>query len=289
MESVKLKIGDIVIEVCSEEANLDFPEEQAHKRFVVEDGKPYLSLKAHYGKIPEISLGEKIFDSGGVWKLFSNGNNFTFTLTSPPDALKPYSVAVLEKDFRNGEIYFAPIDPASSITPNPLNYPMDELLMVNILAMGKGVLLHSNCINDRGCGMLFTGTSGAGKSTMAEIWKGKEGVNILTDERVIIRRENGNFFAYGTPWHGTAMIHSPDRADLKKIFFIKHGKENSAKLLDKMDATSRFLVRAFPTYWNQKGMEFTLELASKVIENIPCYELAFKPDESIIEFVRNIK
>jgi len=289
MKSIKLKIADIIIEVWSEDSNLDFPEEQAHKRFLVEDGKPYLSLKTYYGEIPDISLGEEIFNSGGVWKLFSNKNKFIFTLTSPLNAPKPYSIAVLDKDFKNGEIYLTSLNPSSPYVPNPLNYPLDELLMVNILATGKGVLLHSNCINDRGSGMLFTGTSGAGKSTMALLWQGKSGVKVLTDERTVIRKENGKFFAYGTPWQGTARIHSPDRAALKKIFFIKHGEENSAKLLDKLDATSRLIVRAFPTYWNQEGMKFTVDFASEIIENIPCYELPFKPDDSVVEFVRGIE
>ena len=289
MRKLKLRIADIIIEVSCENTNLDFTEEQAHKRFLVEDGNPHLTLKAFYKEIPDIDLGEEVFNSGSVWKLFSNDDKFIFTLTSPPDALKPYSIAVIDKDFKNGEIYFTSLDPSSSYVPNPLNYPLDELLMVNILAKRKGILVHSNCIDDKGFGMLFTGTSGAGKSTMAEIWKGKEGVKILTDERVVIRKENASFFAYGTPWHGTARIHSPEKAVLKKIFFIKHGKENSAKLLNKLDATSRLIVRAFPTYWNQEGMKFTLDFTSEITENIPCYELPFKPDESIIDFVRGVK
>jgi hypothetical protein len=237
----------------------------------------------------KFGLGQKIFDSGGVWKLYSNDNKFIFTLSSPLDAPKPYSLAVLDRDFKKGEIYCTNLNPSSTTIPGPLNYPMDELLMVNILSKGKGMLLHSNCVVDRGNGMLFTGTSGAGKSTMAEIWKGRDGVDVLTDERVVIRRENGKFFAYGTPWHGTAKIHSPEKALLKKIFFIKHGNENSAKLLNKTDAASRLVVRAFPTYWDAPGMKFTLDLATNIIENVPCYELPFLPDETVIDFVRRIE
>ena len=288
MNSIKLKIADIIIQVCSENANVDFVEENASIRFIVKNGEPDLLLKAHYGEIPDIALGEEIFNSGGVWKLFSKDNKFIFTLSSPPNAAKPYSIAIIDKDFKNGEIYRAPLN-SSSYIPNPLDYPIDEILMITILSKRKGLLLHSNCINDRGFGMLFTGTSGAGKSTMAEIWKGKDGIKVLTDERVIIRKENGSFFAYGTPWHETAKIHSPEKAVLKKIFFIRHGKENSAKLLDKIDAASRLMVRAFPTYWDPEGMNFTLGFASEIIEDIPCYELAFKPDEDIIDFVRGIK
>ncbi|OGL42669.1 MAG: hypothetical protein A2W05_00720 [Candidatus Schekmanbacteria bacterium RBG_16_38_10] len=289
MKGIKLKIADIIIEVYSESTNLVFPEDEAYKRFVVKSGEPNLFLKTHYGEIPEFELGREIFNSGGVWKLFSNGTNFIFTLTTPPGAQKPYSVAVVDKDFSRGEIYLSPSNSSSPYALNPLAYPLDEVLMVSILSRGNGILLHSNCIEDKGSGMLFTGISGAGKSTMAQIWQGRNGVKVLTDERVIIRKENNSFYAYGTPWHGTAKIHSPDRAVLNKIFFITHGKENSAMLLSKVDAASRLIVRAFPTYWDSAGMEYTLDFASKIVGNIPCYELPFKPDESIINFVRGIE
>ncbi|OGL43863.1 MAG: hypothetical protein A2149_07540, partial [Candidatus Schekmanbacteria bacterium RBG_16_38_11] len=259
MKSIKLKIAKIIIELSSEKGKIDFPQGSAHKNFVVEDGKPHLSLKAYYGTIPDIPLGEELFNSKSVWRLYSKGNSLIFTLTSQQNSKKPYSIAVLDKDFKRGEIYID-LPELSSYIPNPLDYPLDELLMVGILSRGKGILVHSSCIDDRGLGMLFTGTSGAGKSTMAQVWSGKEGVKLLTDERAIVRKEGKNFFAYGTPWHGTANIHSPARVCLKKIFFIKHGKENHARVLDKIDSASRLIVRAFPTYWDTEGMKFTLDL-----------------------------
>ena len=105
----------------------------------------------------------------------------------------------------------------------------------------------------------------------------------------IIRKENNRFYAYGTPWHSTAKIHSPDRAVLNKIFFITHGKENSARLLGKVDAISRLIIKTFPTYWDPEGMGFTLDFISQIVGNVPCYELPFKPDKNIIDFVRGIE
>lgn len=290
MNSVKLKIADIIIEALSETANLEFTDDQAHSKFIVKEGKPHIRLSAQYGTIPEIKLGDLIFDSESVWKLYSDGNNMNFTFSSPPDAGEPYSIAVIDKDFTKGEIYLSDTAlPEGCSAPNPLNYPLDELMMLSILSKGYGIILHSACVADGDRGMLFTGTSGAGKSTISGIWQGKKGVNVLTDERVIIRRKNGNFFAYGTPWHGTARIHSPGKIDLKGIYFIKHGEKNLAKPLNRIDAASSFIARGFPTYWDRKGMQFSLDFAAEVVESVPCYELAFKPDDEIIDYVRAIR
>ncbi|RMF93793.1 MAG: hypothetical protein D6734_09280 [Candidatus Schekmanbacteria bacterium] len=292
MDSVKLNIADIIIEVETETANLTFTDDQAHKKFIVEDGTPHIKLFAHYGKLPNIKLGKLIFDSESVWKLYSSidDDKVVFTLHSPPNAETPYSIAVIDKSFRKGEIYLSNSAlPEESPSPNPLNYPLDELIMLSILSKGYGIILHSACVSDNGRGMLFTGTSGAGKSTISAIWKNKDGVTVLTDERVIIKKENSRYVAYGTPWHGTAKIHSPEKTNLDGIFFIKHGKENNAKPLNKIDAVSRFIARAFPTYWDKEGMEFSLNFASAVVENVSCFELYFTPDDGVVDYVRSIK
>ncbi len=287
MNSVKLKIAGIIIEVVSDTANLAFTDDQAHIKFIVEDGEPHMRLTAHYGNLPQLNMGDMVFDSDSVWKLYSDGKTMNFTFSSPPDAETPYCIAVINKDFTKGEIYLSDTAvPKECGAPNPLNYPLDELLMLSILSKGHGIILHSACISDEGEGMLFTGTSGAGKSTISEIWRGKDGVNVLTDERVIIKKEKGRFYAYGTPWHGTARIHSPGKAKLKGIYFIAHGSKNEAKELNRIDATSRFIARGFPTYWDKEGMQFSLDFASEVVESTPCFELAFKPDDEIIDYVR---
>jgi len=73
---------------------------------------------------------------------------------------------------------------------------------------------------------------------------------------------------------------------LERVFIIQHADENRAVPLIPLDATSRLLVRSFPTFWDQKGMTFTLEFLSQLSQAVPCYELGFVPDESVVDFVR---
>ena len=58
----------------------------------------------------------------------------------------------------------------------PLHYPLDELLMVHLLARGRGVEIHGSGIVDAdGYGTLFAGQSGAGKTTMSRLWLSEPG------------------------------------------------------------------------------------------------------------------
>ncbi|TET41088.1 MAG: hypothetical protein E3J63_02515 [Elusimicrobia bacterium] len=110
-------------------------------------------------------------------------------------------------------------------------------------------------------------------------------MTILSDDRMIIRKKNARFWIYGTPWHGDARVYSPETAHLEKIFFLKHARKIMLKKLSPVEATSRLIVCSFPTFWDKKGMEFTLRFCAELVKKIPCYELGFVPDESILDFV----
>ena len=273
-KELKLDIADIVISVIFEDKNQRFEVDGPCKHFISE-GKPEVSLYAHYDHIPKSRLGEKIFDAGTMWGFYRNNGKYILKTSS--------KAVILEPDFKSGDIYIG----AKGTSPKieyPLSYPLDQVLMINLLAKGRGVIVHACGIMDNGHGFLFAGTSRAGKSTTANLWKRKEGAVILSDDRIIIRKKKGKFWIYGTPWHGDAKVYSPEKAPLEKIFFLKHAKKNKVRKINPVEVASRLIVCSFPPFWNKKGMEFTLNFCAEVATKIPCYELGFVPDERILEF-----
>jgi serine kinase of HPr protein (carbohydrate metabolism regulator) len=94
-----------------------------------------------------------------------------------------------------------------------------ELLMVNYLAQERGVIIHGCGIEKNGKGILFVGESGAGKSTLAKLWDQEDGVDVLSDDRIIVRKKGEQFWMYGTPWHGDAKFASPETVRLERILF----------------------------------------------------------------------
>jgi hypothetical protein len=160
-----------------------------------------------------------------------------------------------------------------------------ELLMVNYLAQGRGVIIHGCAIARQKRGMLFVGESGAGKSTLATMWDKEEGVEVLSDDRTVVRKQGDEYWMYGTPWHGEAKYGSPRAVRLERIFFLRHGASHSSKQASGIEAVSKFLTCSFPPYWDPRGMEFSMELFSDVAAQIPCEELTFKPEKSVIDFI----
>ncbi len=255
-------------------------------------GTEDLMLNAYYGSLPEVEPGKLVFDSGGNWRLLRQEEEWVFLLQSPAVGPEPYALARINNDFSRGDIYLRPIedDIAQNDTLpaiNPIEYPLDEVLMLHKLALGKGVILHSCGVDFQGHGLLFCGVSGSGKSTIANLWKKEKSVRILSDDRIIVRRVEGRLWMYGTPWHGDAQVCSPKRVPLEKIFFLKHAKDNSLSKLGAIDALSRLMVCAFVTFWHKPGMEFSLSFCAELAENIDCFELSFTPKTESIDFIKN--
>lgn len=198
-----------------------------------------------------------------------------------------------------------------------LMQPLAEILLVNLLAKENGIMVHGLGISDRGKGIAFLGGSGRGKSTLAEFYKtekvanpvrkpaltrgakpsvrGKKssvvashgtfsnGVNILSDEHIVIRKEKKQFRLYGTPWPGMAMAASSETVPLNHIFFIEHAPEN--KIFGHTTIGDLFPLLFLP-FWDSMRMEAALHFCEDLLKKIGCKKLGFVKDRSVIDFVR---
>jgi len=288
LKELRIGIGGIVFSIVSNDPQLRLKAETCYKEFVT-NAIPDIVLSTRYGYPPDKNAEDKIFDSGGNWILSRNNGKLVFRFYSSSKSVS-YKKVVLEPDFKFGNIYIRKYSKSSPTLPvaiSPFQYPLDELLMINLLSLGRGVMIHACGIRNGAEGFLFPGTSGAGKTTMANLWNSKRGVAVLNDDRIIIREIDNRFWMYGTPWYGDARLGLQERAPLRKIFFIKHAKKNIAEKIAPLEAASRLITRCFPTFWNKKGMEFTLKFCVKLAQEVPCYELGFLPDKSVLDFIRS--
>ena len=72
----------------------------------------------------------------------------------------------------------------------------------------------------------------------------------------------------------------------KGQFMSPREMDNIIKKVGPADAVSRLIICSFLPFWDKKGMEFTLKFCAELVENVPCYELGFVPDEHVLDFVR---
>jgi hypothetical protein len=276
--NLTIRIGGVAISVEGEVSGEITP---AYLPFIG-SGKTDISLRLHRG-IPDIEVGEKVFESPPIWTLYRENGNTVIRLF--PEMGDLQRILLLPHHLEDADLHFA-----GNCTRfmEPFFGPILELLLMHYLAQARGVILHACGIVVEDRGILFLGESGAGKSTLARMWGQENGVNILSDDRVIVREKGHEFRAYGTPWHGEASFGSPGEAKLERIFFLSHGNENSFKEMKKLDVLSHLLTCSFPPLWDSQGMELTLELFNQLATQVPCQELSFRPEKSVLALVKRI-
>jgi hypothetical protein len=175
-KELSIGIAEIVISIVFEETSPDFALDDAYRSFIIQ-GEPEVILRAVYGKTPNsYKFGERIFDSGTTWSFHRRNEKHLLRISYSGENSTPDKIAILEPDFRSGEIHISDHWSSKPIPSNPLLYPLCELLMINLLSQGRGILTHSCGIGNNGKGMLFVGESGAGKSTLCNLWKGKKAI-----------------------------------------------------------------------------------------------------------------
>ena len=293
----KYSIAGLIIEfVADGDLNMEVPE--FYREFIINDGTPDLSLKVHYDLPPQLDLETRSFNEGVSYDFHRSDGKLVINVTSPYYGYIPYRRMIIDADFKHGDLYFRPLfsesgNPIPIIEEDKLRIQpleiFDRILFILLLNRKHGVMMHGCGVVVNGEGILFTGISGSGKSTMANLWKKRENATIIGDESIIVRQIDGHFWMYGTPWYSSAKIASPLGAPLKRVLSIKHSAENYIMPLKGSDAVATLMAQSFSDYWEHSSLMYILGLLNDIIEHLPCHELGFVPNESVLEYFDNTK
>ncbi len=230
------------------------------------------------------------FASDGLWSAFTDSNGTKFYFSSPALGLAPYKAAWFDSSFQRGHVVLNRSSFRTSGPVFPLEYPIDELAMMHRLSQGEGVEVHALGLVDRdGSGYLFLGHSGAGKSTTARIWMEEPHVKLLSDDRIILRKQEGKFWMYGTPWHGDAGVASAACAPLSSVFLLEQAPNNQFLPITHGKAAAELFARSFVPHYLQEGIQFSLRFFDELTRSIPCSIFRFAPTDSAVEAIRHVR
>jgi hypothetical protein len=284
---ISFSVGDIVFQVRGPRELRSPRLDSAYAGFIT-SRSPEVSIELQIGDLSEYPLRnwEQVFDSRELWKLFRTPEGYAVVLTRAGDDRPVYRVALFSEDFTSGTVINGPLDgPAFKCATivDPLEYPLAEIIMVSLLSGSRGIMAHACGVKADSRGFLFAGNSTAGKSTMAGIWQNNH--TVLNDDRIILRESSRGVGMFGSPWHGDCDIVSPESGSVNAIFFLKHGDENRHERVNRSQALAGLFARIFPPIWDKAGVDFSLDFSANVVASIPCFELSFTPDESIVDYV----
>ena len=142
------------------------------------------------------------------------------------------------------------------------------------LPLKGGMLLHSALISDGRHGFAFTANSGTGKTTHVNMWKkafGEE-ISVINGDKPIVRKRDGVWYAYGTPWCGKEGWNVNTAVPLTAICFLRRGETNTLTPYDTAAAVTEIMPQLlFPE--RSDALLATLELLDQLLAEVPLYEL----------------
>lgn len=150
-----------------------------------------------------------------------------------------------------------------------------------------GMLLHSSAVVVDGFAYLFSANSGTGKSTHTGLWLKQFGdaAYILNDDKPALRRVDGVWYAYGTPWSGKHNISSNVGVPVGGIAILERGNENQIQRCSGEDVVySLFLQvnRPRDAHYRIK----LLDLLDKLMTQVPVWKLRcnMEPEAAVVAY-----
>ncbi len=252
----------------------------------------------HYFDLPDLKekdFGRELYRKA-PWAISRKGDSWFYRGISPdPDDPALHRIAVFNADHTKASIYSPPRD-ADRILDEGWHslslFPTDQIWIAPLLADRDAVLMHSAAAIINGQGLLFVGHSEAGKSTTITLLK-KEAetsrnrshheVEILCDDRNIIRHRNGGWYVYGSWSHGDVPDVSGASAPLRAILFLNQDTRNEiTPLLDRNEIFRRLLATLIrpmvTTEWWQKEMD----ILERIVAEVPCFLMHFDKSGAIV-------
>jgi len=189
-------------------------------------------------------------------------------------------IALLNNDFTHWKIYS---EKTSSGSILPFRYPMGPIVMHYMTFTSGAVMMHASCAFDGKKARLFSGFSGAGKSTISKLWS-DAGSMIVNDDRLIIRKQGDEYFVHNTPMYYKDI---PKKVRLNSIFLISHSPENKIQKLTGALAISNVMAFSIQNNFDKQFVQSRLELFHDICSHVSVYKLGFVPNQSVVNFIRS--
>jgi len=176
-----------------------------------------------------------------------------------------------------------------TVRQNANPYSLDSVLRIVhslILAERGGFLLHAASVICDGRAYLFSGVSGAGKTTMTRL--APADITLLTDEISYVRPGADGYWAFGTPFAGElAKAGENCKAPVSALFFLEPGPENRVDELPSAEAVRRLMRNILFFAEDRVLVEKLFATACDFVAGVPIRRLTFYPDARVWDQVCN--
>ncbi len=253
------------------------------KHFEIDQpGEDVVDINHHFNQLPPnniLTLFKVKVYARDQWKIFKTDQNWIFEYHSLfSETYIQKAVAVINHDFSLIDVY---VEHLSRENYNRGEFPAltlfntDQMVFAKLLNDRDGIMIHSNGFDINGCGLIFAGVSGSGKSTISKMLKAR-GYEILCDDRMMIRTVENRLRIFGNWCYGSHPDVSASEAPLKGICFLEKAMENKiTEITDQKTIASSLLKVAVKPLLDKKGWKKHFQILDILQKSTKFYRVSF--------------
>jgi len=140
-----------------------------------------------------------------------------------------------------------------------------------------GILIHGAALVRNGNGYLFTGHSGAGKSTVCKVTK--DGF-VLNDDLVILKDSGQGWEVWATPFTNPKQ-NKPNhgKANLKAILNLKQAKQHRIIVENAANSLADLITHIPVVSSHPENTRNLMDQCQRILNQVKAYRLYFLPDD----------
>ncbi|MDO5154832.1 MAG: PqqD family protein [Eubacteriales bacterium] len=191
----------------------------------------------------------------------------------------------VSKDTSKANIY-SKLDEQNSLCYHEI-FHMLRFAFVMIAQKNGLLVVHSASILHNNQAWLFSGHSGAGKSTHTNLWHQEFNTLILNGDLNMIGIEQNKAICYGLPWCGTSNIFTTKSHPLGGIVYLKKALENKVLEIPADKEQLYLLERLISPSWTKEQFESNIMLTNDIVNLIRSFQLFCTKDTEAAYVMRS--
>ena len=164
---------------------------------------------------------------------------------------------------------------------------LQEVFYNRILFEGA-MSIHSASVIYNDKAIVFSASSGTGKSTQAGLWMQELGCEMLDGDVTVCREQDGKLYVYGLPWCGSSGKYLNRKVELGAIVFLKQAKENTVRIPNIREKISYVYSSTFSESLNNDMAQRIAGVTQKKKKKARIYEFSCNMETDAVRILKNV-
>ncbi len=218
----------------------------------------------------------------------------------PPNAVRKGDICVLSSDryhlssdtglpyarvHDHGAQLYIEIDRARLPFGKRTEHLFALLVLPHLLLGYQQLLLHGAYISFQNQGILFTGPSGIGKTTQAQLWHRIYGSESINEDRCVVVPSASGAQICGVPVAGSSPVCKNVTLPLRAIVVLSQGAEDRLELLRPGTAVARLMEGTYQLPAFAGDVAAACGLCAELAAQVPIYHLSCRPDAGAVQLL----